>query len=81
MRDPVDKSYRSMIKGMDLFEKLHAMAPDASLRYKLLPRQRDTNMTGISTKTTLVAALGQTTSIAFITKTRIRAAPAPQMPR
>ena len=46
-RDPVDKSYRKMLKGMDLFEKKHGMAPDASLRYKLLPRQRDTNMDGI----------------------------------
>jgi hypothetical protein len=47
MRDPVDKSYRKMIRGMDLFEQLHAMAPGAVLRYKLLPRQRTTNMAGI----------------------------------
>jgi hypothetical protein len=46
-RDPVDKSYRKMLKGMDLFEKKRSMAPNASLRYKLLPRQRDTNMDGI----------------------------------
>jgi hypothetical protein len=46
-RDPVDKSYRKMLRGMDVFEKKHAMAPNASLRYKLLPRQRDTNMDGI----------------------------------
>jgi hypothetical protein len=46
-RDPVDKSYRKMLRGMDLFEKLHGMAPNASLRYKLLPRQRDANMDGI----------------------------------
>ena len=43
-RDPVDKSYRKMLQGMDLFEKMHGMAPNASLRYKLLPRQPDTNM-------------------------------------
>jgi hypothetical protein len=49
-RDPVDKSYRKMLKGMDLFEKKHSMAPNASLRYKLLPRQRDTNMEGIVLK-------------------------------
>jgi len=48
MRDPVDKSYRSMIKGMDLFEQQHAMAPAAALRFRLLPRQRDTRMQGIS---------------------------------
>ncbi len=47
MRDPVNKSYRKMLKGMDLFEKNHGMAPNASLRYKLLPRQRGTNMDGI----------------------------------
>lgn len=46
-RDPVDKSYRKMLKGMDLFENKRSMAPHASLRYKLLPRQRDTNMDGI----------------------------------
>ncbi len=46
-RDPVDKSYRNMLKGMELFEKKRGMAPSASLRYKLLPRQRDTNMDGI----------------------------------
>jgi len=46
-RDPVDKSYRKMLKGMELFEEKHSMAPNASLRYKLLPRRRDTNMDGI----------------------------------
>lgn len=46
-RNPVDKSYRKMLKGMDLFAKMRAMAPEASLRYKLLPRQRDTDMDGI----------------------------------
>jgi hypothetical protein len=46
-RDPVDKSYRKMLKGMDLFEQKRGMAPNASLRYKLLPRQHDTNMDGI----------------------------------
>ena len=45
--DSVEKSYRKMIKGMDLFERLHVMAPNASLRFKLLPRKRDTDMKGI----------------------------------
>src|SRR3989304_2470262 len=36
-----------MLKGMDLFEEMRSIAPDASLRYKLLPRQRDTKMDGI----------------------------------
>jgi len=46
-RDPVNKSYRRMLDGMALFEKMHAMAPNASLRFKLLPRQRDTKRDGI----------------------------------
>jgi len=46
-RDPVNKSYRRMLNGMALFEKMHGRAPDASLRFKLLPRQRDTKMDGI----------------------------------
>lgn len=46
-RDPVDKSYRKMLKGMDLFEEMRSLAPNAALRYKLLPRQRGTNMEGI----------------------------------
>jgi hypothetical protein len=33
---------------MDLFEEKHAMAPNASLRYKLLPRRPDTNMNAIT---------------------------------
>lgn len=49
-RDPVDKSYRKMLKGMDLFEKKRSMAPAATLRYKLLPRLPDTDMDGIVLK-------------------------------
>ncbi|MEO8857254.1 MAG: hypothetical protein ABI343_09725 [Burkholderiaceae bacterium] len=54
--DPVEKSYRRIVRGMELFEKLHALAPDASLRYKLLARRRDTNMDNIS-----MAVLGNAT--------------------
>ena len=43
-KDPVDKSYRRMVFGMELFEKNHHLAPGASLRFKLLPRRRDTDM-------------------------------------
>jgi len=46
-RDPVEKSYRRMIRGMDLFERRHALAPDAPLRFRLLPRHRDTDMRNI----------------------------------
>ena len=44
IRQPVDKSYRSMVKGMDLFEEKRALAPKASLRYKLYPRKREADM-------------------------------------
>lgn len=45
--DPVEKSYRKMIRGMDLFEKEHALSPNGVLRFKLLPRKRDTEMNNI----------------------------------
>lgn len=40
MRNPVDKSYRKMVQGMDLFARMHALAPQAELRYKVLPRRQ-----------------------------------------
>src|SRR4051812_33959245 len=48
LRDPVEKSYRKIMRGMDLFEQRHSVAPNASLRFKLLPRSRETNMQGIT---------------------------------
>lgn len=40
LRDPVEKSYRRMLRGMDLFERLRpAMAPGASLRFRVLQRK------------------------------------------
>ena len=59
VRDPVDKSYRKMLRGMDLFEENRRMAPAATLRYKLLPRNRQTNMNGVS-----VDVVGETVAIA-----------------
>jgi hypothetical protein len=47
-RDPVDKSYRKMIKGMQRFERDHALAPQATLRFHLLPRTPGVNMRGIT---------------------------------
>ena len=47
-RDPVDKSYRKMIAGMERFEREHAFAPKASLRFQLLPRTPDVKMEGIT---------------------------------
>lgn len=46
-RDPVDKSYRRMIKGMERFERERALAPAATLRFRVLPRTPGTNMDGI----------------------------------
>jgi hypothetical protein len=49
-RDPVDKSYRKMIRGMERFEREHALAPQATLHFRLLPRARSVNMHGITLK-------------------------------
>lgn len=46
-RDPVDKSYRKMLQGVDRFERDHALAPQAVLRFRLLPRQPGVDMTGV----------------------------------
>lgn len=46
-RDPVEKSYRRMIRGMDLFEQERSISPEASLRFQLLPRRRETDMNNI----------------------------------
>jgi hypothetical protein len=51
LSNPVEKSYRKVIRGMDYFERARtALAPDASLRFKLLPRKRDTDMDHIVLK-------------------------------
>jgi hypothetical protein len=47
-RDPVDKSYRKMIAGMERFERDHALAPQATLRFHLLPRVPSVDMHGIT---------------------------------
>ena len=48
VRDPVDKSYRKMIKGMDRFARDRAYAPAASLRFRLLPRLPNAKMQDIT---------------------------------
>lgn len=48
VRDPVKKSYRKMLDGAELFEARRAqLAPNAALRYKLIPRKPDTKMKGV----------------------------------
>ena len=49
-RDPVDKSYRKKIRGMERFERQHALAPQATLRFRLLPRLPSVHMRGITLK-------------------------------
>jgi hypothetical protein len=48
LRDPVVKSYRRIVRGLDEFERRHALAPDATLRFRLLPRQDATDMEAIA---------------------------------
>jgi hypothetical protein len=48
LRNPVDKPYRRMIAGVERFESRRALAPAASLRFKLLPRNRATRMDDIA---------------------------------
>jgi hypothetical protein len=57
-RDPVDKSYRKMIKGMERFARERALAPDAPLRFQLLPRLPTVDMHGITLR-----VAGDSTSI------------------
>ncbi len=59
--NPVEKSYRKMVRGMDLFDTLHGVSPDASLRFKLLPRRRDTDMANIE-----LEVFGSTVSFALV---------------
>ncbi len=40
----VEKSYRRMLAGMDLFESRRALAPEAALRFRLYPREPGTDM-------------------------------------
>lgn len=47
--DPVEKSYRKMIRGMDLFDKERArLSPQGVLRFRLLPRRLDSDMNSIA---------------------------------
>jgi hypothetical protein len=50
VKSPVDKSYAKILQGLEVFERLHQLAPNAALRYKLLPRNADTKMDGIEVK-------------------------------
>lgn len=47
LADPDARSYRRMLKGMDAFEAHHALAPLATLRYRLTPRLADVRADGV----------------------------------
>ena len=58
-RDPVDKSYRRMLHGMDRFAReAPVLAPGAALRFRLLPRLAGTAMEGIE-----LTVVGDTVSL------------------
>jgi hypothetical protein len=48
LRDPVRKSYRKMLEGAKLFEERKALAPEAALRFKLVPRKQNVQMAGVA---------------------------------
>ena len=50
LRNPVAKSYRKMVEASKLFEEKRHLAPEAALRFKLLPREQDVTMQGIRLK-------------------------------
>lgn len=49
-RDPVWKSYRKLLKGMDAFDRLHALAPNAALKFVVRPQQAQLSMAGLQMK-------------------------------
>ncbi len=47
MSDPDERSYRKIIKAMDVFEKFHYMAPNATLCFELQPAHADVAMKNV----------------------------------
>ena len=45
-KDPDLKSYRSMIKGLDAYEKMHDLAPTAAFKYRLVAQNDSVQITG-----------------------------------
>jgi hypothetical protein len=46
-RDPVDKSYRKMVRGMDRYARDIALAPQSTLRFQVLPRLPTVHLDGV----------------------------------
>lgn len=49
-RDPVDKSYRKMVLGVERYEAKLALAPHSTLRFQLLPRTPQVQLDGVELK-------------------------------
>ncbi|SFU73928.1 hypothetical protein [Pseudoduganella namucuonensis] len=47
-RDPVDKSYRKMLRGMDRYQRDIALAPRSTLRFQVLPRLPTVKLDGVT---------------------------------
>ncbi len=47
LRNPVTKSYQRMLEGAALFEERRRLAPQATLRFRLLPRKPDAALEGV----------------------------------
>lgn len=52
LQDRDEKSYRDILAAMDVFEKNRSLAPGASLRFKVLPRQAGVSMDGLALQIT-----------------------------
>jgi hypothetical protein len=47
-KDPDGKRYRAMLKGLNAFDKYHSLAPNATHKYILRPRQEGVELQGVS---------------------------------
>lgn len=47
-KDPDWKRYRAMLKGLNAFDKYHSLAPNATHKYILRPRQEGVELQGVS---------------------------------
>lgn len=48
VKDPDWKSYKTMVKGLDVFEKFHSLAPQAIPKFQLIPRKDEITMEGVN---------------------------------
>ena len=48
VKDPDWKSYKTMVKGLDVFEQFRALAPQALPKFQLIPRKAEITMEGVN---------------------------------